>query len=135
MKMLKRTLSVFLAVLMLFTGVSSGVVAYAAEMRNDTQYRALAYSFFNYTIKSAGYTSSFVVNTDENGYPSRSIVGNLNQYTISNASSDYAYACEHEMPIRAISYDHRVTAKDNSKGTIRNAATAYLSIVDGIISY
>ncbi len=135
MKMLKRTLSVFLAVLMLFTGVSSGVVAYAAEMRNDTQYRALAYSFFNYTIKSAGYTSSYVVDTDENGYPSRSIVGNLDQYTISNESSDYAYACEHEKPIRAISYEHRVTANDNSKGVIRNAATAYLSIVDDIISY
>ena len=135
MKMLKRTLSVFLAVLMLFTGVSSGVVAYAAEMRNDTQYRALAYSFFNYTIKSAGYTSSYVVDTDENGYPSRSIVGNLDQYTISNESSDYAYACEHEKPIRAISYEHRVTANDNSKGVIRNAATAYLSIVDELISY
>ncbi len=135
MKMLKRTLCVFLSVLMLFTGVSSGVWAYAAEVNNDTQYRALAYSFFNYTIKSAGFTSSYVVDTDENGYPSRSIVGNMDQYSISNESSDYAYACEHELPIRAISYDHRVTAKDNSKGLIRNAAIAYLSIVDSIMSF
>lgn len=135
MKMLKRTLSVFLSVLVLISCFSVSFVAFAAEMRNTTSYRALAYSFFNYTIKSSGFTSSYVVDTDENGYPSRSIVGDMDQYIISNESSDYAYADENENPIRAISYDHNVTAKDNSTGKIRNAALAYLGIVDEVMSY
>ena len=135
MKMLKRTLSVFLAALMLFSCMSMSVVGFAAEVRNATSYRALAYSFFNYSIKNSGFTSQYVVNTDANGYPSRSIVGDLEQYTISNHSGEYEYADLDSNPIRAISYDHMVTAHDNSTGTIRNAAVSYLAIVDEIISY
>lgn len=135
MKLLKKTLSVFLAVLMLASAMSVSFYAAAAEIRSATDYRALAYSFFNYTVKSSGNTSSNVVNKDENGYPIRSLVGDLDQYTISNASSDYKYADENEVPIRAIAYDHKVVAKDNSQGLIRGAANAYLSIVDELISY
>lgn len=135
MKMLKKTLCVFLSMLMLISGLSVSFVAFASNMRSDTSYRALAYSFFNYTIQSSGFTSSFVVNTDENGYPSRSIVGDMNQYAISNESGDYKYADEQEMPIRAISYDHKVTAKDNSSAKIRTAALDFLGIADNLISY
>ena len=134
MKMLKKTLCVFLSVLMLMSALSVSFVGFAAEVRSTADYRALAYSFFNYTIKSSGNVSSYVVNTDENGYPVRSLVGDLDQYTIHNASDDYKYADDNEVPIRAVSYDHRVEAKDNSKGVIRGAATAYLSLVDELIS-
>ena len=134
MKMLKKTLCVFMSVLMLFSALSVSLYAAAAEVRSDTDYRALAYSFFNYTIKSSAHSSSYVVTRDENGNPVRSLVGDLNQYTISNASGEYEYADDEGMPIRAVSFDHQVTAKDNSAGLIRGAATAYLSIVDGIMS-
>ncbi len=134
MKMLKKTLCVFMSVLMLFSALSVSLYAAAAEVRSDSDYRALAYSFFNYTIKSSAHSSSYVVTRDENGNPVRSLVGDLNQYTISNASGEYEYADDEGMPIRAVSFDHQVTAKDNSAGIIRGAATAYLSIVDGIMS-
>ncbi|MBR5233624.1 MAG: hypothetical protein IKW03_05395 [Clostridia bacterium] len=134
MKLLKKTLCVFLSVLMFMTGISTSFVAFAAEADSADDYRALAYSFFNYTSHSSGFETSYVVNTDENGFPVRSLVGDLDQYTISNASDDYKYADEQDMPIRAISYNHRVDAKDNSAGIIRGAAQAYLTIVDKIIS-
>ncbi len=134
MKMLKKTLCVFLSVLMFMTGISSSFVAFAAEASSDENYRALAYSFFNYTNVSSGFDSMNVINTDENGFPIRSIVGDLDHYTISNASDDYKYADEQDMPIRAISYNHRVDAKDNSAALIRGSAQAYLAIVDNIIS-
>lgn len=135
MKLLKKTLSVFLAVLMLASAMSVSFYAAAAEIRSTADYRGLAYSFFNYTIKSSGHTSSNVINTDENGFPIRSLVGDLDQYTISNASGEYKYADDAGIPIRSISYDHKVVAKDNSQGVIRGAANAYLAIVDNLISY
>ena len=134
MKMMKKTLCVFLSVLMFMTGISSSFVAFAAEASTDEAYRKLAYSFFSYTNVSSGFDSSSVINTDENGFPIRSIVGDLDHYSISNASDDYKYADEQDMPIRAISYNHRVDAKDNSAAHIRESAETYLSIVDKIMS-
>ncbi len=134
MKMLKKTLCVFLSVLVFMTGISTSFVAFAAEASSADEYRALAYSFFDYKNVSSGFGSQNVINTDENGFPIRSIVGDLDHYTISNESDDYKYADEQDMPIRAISYNHRVDAKDNSAGLIRGSAQAYLSIVDDIIS-
>ncbi len=134
MKMLKKTLCVFLSVLMFMTGISASFVAFAAESEIDEAYRSLAYSFFSYRNESSGFDSSNVINTDKNGFPIRSMVGDLDNYSISNASDDYKYADDQDVPIRAISYNHRVDAKDNSQGLIRSAAQTYLSIVDEIMS-
>ena len=134
MKMLKKALSVFLAVLMLMSALTTSFYAAAAEIRSAEDYRALAYSFFNYTIKSSGHTSENVITTDAKGFPVRSIVGDMDHYTISNASGEYKYADDEGEPIRAISYDHKVTAKDNSQGLIKGAAQAYLAIVDNLMS-
>lgn len=135
MKILKKTLCVILSVIMLCSALSVSFTAFAAEDKMNEAYRELAYSFFKYTIKSVGFTSSFVVNTDENGFPLTTILGDMDHYDLSNASSDYVYADADENPIRSISYDHKVTAKDDSAGTIREAFITYLEIVDNIISY
>ena len=134
MKILKKTLCVFLSVLMIFSASSVSLVAFAADDALNERYRELAYSFFKYSIVTEGYTSKFVVDTDANGYPATSIVGDMDHYELSNASDEYVYADEQENPIRAIAYDHMVTAKDNSKGLIREAALDYLAIVDSVMS-
>lgn len=134
MKMLKKTLCVFLSVLMLFSALSVSLVAFAAEDDLNDTYRELAYSFFKYKIESNGFTSSYVIETDENGYPVTSILGDMDSYELSNASADYKYEDDNENPIRAIAYEHKVTAKDNSAGLIRESVTKYLGIVDKIMS-
>ena len=134
MKMLKKTLCVFLSVIMIFSAMSVSLVAFAAEDDLKESYRELAYSFFKYTVVSSGYTSQFVVDTDDKGYPATSILGDMDSYELSNASGEYKYADTNEKPIRLISYNHVVTAKDNSTGLIRNAVTKYLGIVDQIMS-
>lgn len=134
MKMLKKTLCVFLSVLMLFSALSVSLVAFAADDKLNEAYRALAYSFFKYNIESNGFTSNYVVQTDENGFPVTSILGDMDSYELSNASSDYVYEDDNEEPIRAISYEHKVTAKDNSAGLIRESVEEYLGIVDKIMS-
>ena len=134
MKILKKSLCVFLSVLMLFSALSVSFVSFAAEDKLNERYRELAYSFFKYSIFTEGYTSKFVVDTDANGFPETSIVGDMDNYELSNSSDGYVYADEQDNPIRAIAYDHFVTAKDNSVGTIREAVLDYLSIVDGIMS-
>ena len=130
MKMLKKTLCVFLSVLMLFSALSVSLVAFA----EDISYRALAYSFFKYTTDNTGFNPVYIVDTDANGFPVTSIVGDMDHYELSNSSDEYKYADDNENPIRAISYNHTVTAKDNSAGTIRNAAREYLSIADKLMS-
>lgn len=134
MKMLKKTLCVFLSIIMLFSALSVSFVAFAAEDELKEEYRELAYSFFKYEIKSNGFTSSYVVQTDENGYPATSILGDMDHYSISNSSGEYKYEDDNQKPIRLLSYDHVVTAKDNSAGLIRESVDNYLKIVDSVIS-
>ena len=134
MKMLKKTLCVFLSILMLFSAMSVSLVAFAAEEDLTEAYRALAYSFFKYSVKQNGYVSEYVVDTTEKGYPATSILGDMDHYELSNQSGEYVYEDINENPIRLIAYDHLVTAKDNSSGLIRGAVTEYLKIVDKIMS-
>ncbi len=135
MKMLKKTLCVFLSIIMLLSALSVSFVAFAAEDDLKETYRELAYSFFKYTVKSdVGFVSQYVVDTDANGYPVTSIVGDMDHYELSNSSDEYKYADDKENPIRAIAYDHTVTAKDNSAGLIREAVLDYLKIVDSLMS-
>lgn len=130
MKIMKKTLCVFLSVLMLFSALSVSLVAFA----EDISYRELAYSFFKHRTVTSGLTSTEVVETDDNGFPVTSIVGDMDYYELSNSSADYTYADDNEKPIRAIAYDHKVTAKDNSSGVIRAAVTEYLAIADKLMS-
>ena len=134
MKILKKTLCVILSVIMLCSALSVSFTAFAAEDKMKEAYRELAYSFFKYTIKNENFSSSYVVSTDENGFPLTTILGDMDHYSLSNASDKYVYEDEDENPIRSISFDHKVTAKDNSTGLIREAFETYLKIVDNVIS-
>lgn len=133
MKIFKKTLSVFLAVLMLFSALSMSFYAFAADAKTDELYRALAYSFFNYN-RIVGLTTTYELKTDANGIPETTLLGDMDQYTVSNTSDDYKYADDSGSPIRSVAYDHRVTARDNSTGTIRNALTRYLGLADVLMS-
>ena len=77
MNIAKKALSVFMAVLMLMSALSVSFYGAAAEVRKAEDYRALAYSFFNYTVESSGTSSVNVITRDENGFPVRSIVGDM----------------------------------------------------------
>lgn len=135
MKLMKKTLCVFLSALMLFTGLSVGLVGYAADEDLSGSYKALAYAFFNYTKDSALGSNSYIVNKDESGIPSLTILGDMNKYTASTGSGGYEYAADDGSPIRSVSYTHKVTAKDDSSYTIRTATNTFLGIVDKVISY
>lgn len=136
MKVMKKALSVFLAVLMMASAFSVGLYAFAADARLESLYAQLGYSFFEYDMLSDGvYDTKREVKKDENGYPSRSIVGDLDYYQVSNSSGDYVYSNEEDdSPIRSMSYTHAVNAKDNKSGSIKAALTDYLSIADELIS-
>lgn len=137
MKLFKKTLCVLLSALMLFTGLSVGIVGYAAEANLSDSYRALAYSFFNKTTDTSLGSNNYVVTKDEAGIPSLTILGDLNYYTTSTESGEYEYKDEEggSGAIRAVSYTHKVTAKDDGNYTIRNATNTLLGIVDNLISY
>lgn len=133
MKIFKKALCVILSAIMLMSCLSVSLVAFAADARSNELYRALAYSFFNYrTIP--GVNTRYELVTDDNGNPVRTLVGDMSQYTVSNITDDYKYADANDSPIRAIAYDHKVTAKDNSSGAIRNALTRYLGLADAVMS-
>lgn len=132
MKLFKKTLCVFLSALMLFTGLSVGLVGYAASTALDDSYKSLAYSFVNFTKNSSNVN---VVTKDEKGIPSLTILGDMDNYTTSTDSGNYEYANTDGSPIRSVSYTHKVTAKDDGKYTIRNAENIILGIADSLISY
>lgn len=134
MKILKKTLSVFLATLMFLSALSVSLVAFAADNETDALYRNLAYSFFSYKTVTSGFDTKFVVNIDENGYPIKSLVGDMNQYEVSNESDNYKYSDTDGSPIRAVAYNHKVTAKDDDKATIRKSLMNYLGLVDAVMS-
>ena len=135
MKLMKKTLCIFMSALMLFSALSVGIVGHAADENLSGSYRALAYAFFNYTKDSSFGSNDFIINKDEAGIPSLTILGDLSKYDTSTRADGYAYAAEDGTPIRSVAYDHKVTAKDDSNYTIRNATNTFLSIVDKIISY
>ncbi len=135
MKLMKKALSVFMAALMIFSVMSISLVSYAAEADLSDSYKALAYSFFNYTKDSSLGSNNNVIIKDDAGIPSLTILGDLSYYTTSTESGNYKYADDKGNAIRSIAYTHKVTAKDDGKYTIRNAANTLLGIVDNIISY
>ena len=135
MKLMKKALSVFMAALMIFSVMSISLVSYAAEADMTDSYKALAYSFFNYTKDSSLGSNNNIVTKDDAGIPSLTILGDLSHYTTSTESGNYKYADDHGNAVRSIAYTHKVTAKDDGKYTIRNATNTLLGIVDNIISY
>lgn len=132
MKLFKKTLCVLLSALMLFTGLSVGLVGYAESSSLNESYRSLAYGFVNFTKNSS---NANVVTKDEKGIPSLTILGDLDHYTTSTESGNYEYADVDDSPIRSVSYTHKVTAKDDGNYTIRNAENIILGMVDSLISY
>ena len=135
MKLIKKTLCILMSVLMLFTGLSAGMVGFAADDGMNDSYRALAYAFFNYTKDTSLGSNEFIITRDEAGIPSTTILGDLDKYTTSTGSGGYKYAADDGSAIRSVEYSHIVTAKDDSSYTIRNATNVFLGIVDNIISY
>ncbi|MBQ8209185.1 MAG: hypothetical protein IJZ35_01185 [Clostridia bacterium] len=135
MKLMKKALSVFMAALMLFSVMSIGLVSYAADSGLSDAYRALAYSFFNYTKDTSLGSNNNVVTKDDAGIPSLTILGDLSKYTTSTESGTYEYAADDGSAIRSVSYTHKVTAQDDGNYTIRNATNILLGIVDNLISY
>ena len=135
MKLMKKTLCIFMSVLMMFSALSVGLVGHAADDALAGSYRALAYAFFNYTRDTAYGSNDFIITKDEAGIPSLTILGDLSKYDTSTHADGYEYAADDGTPIRSVAYDHKVTAKDDSSYTIRNATNTFLGIVDKIISY
>lgn len=135
MKIMKKSLCVILSLLFIMTGLSAGIVAFAADAATSAEYTSLALAFFKYSTSTSGATTTYTINTDSNGFPSLTIVGDMDQYEVSNESGDYEYADDSGSAIRAISYTHTVTAKDNSTNQIWNAANTYLGIASTLMSY
>lgn len=129
MKIFKKTLSVFLAMLMMISALSVGLYGYAEDLELNTIYRALALDFF--TCSQEGRRT---IIRDDNGYPVLSNVGKTENYQEKNESDEYKYADSNNKPIRAIAYEHTVTAKDDTKHKIRDALTNYLAIANQIMS-
>lgn len=137
MKLIRKTLCVLLAAVMMITGLSAGLVGFAANADLTNSYRAFAYSFFNKTTDTTLGSNKYVVTKDDAGVPSMTILGDLDYYTTSTESGSYEYQDEigDSGAIRSVSYTHKVTAKDDGNYTIRNATNTLLGIVDNIISY
>ncbi len=135
MKLIKNALCVFMSVLMLFSGLYAGVVGFAENTDLTATYRSVAYGFFKFTQDTAIGSNKYILTKDSNGVPQLTILGALEQYTSSTESADYEYADVDDSPIRAVSYTHKISAKDDEARTIANATESVLSIVDNIISY
>ena len=135
MKLMKKALSVFMAVLMIFSAMSISFTSFAADADLKESYKNFAYSFFNYTKDSS--TGANVITKDEAGIPSLTILGDMSHYTTSTGSGSYKYEDEEggSGAIRSVAYSHFVTAKDDGNYTIRSATNILLGIVDNIISY
>ncbi len=106
----KKILSVFLAVLMIFSISSLGLTGVAAEIDYDAQYRALANALQNEHVRE------------------------LTNYTISSTTLDNGTE-GFDTEARAFAYDHRVYAKDNAAGDILKASNRFYYIAESIMSY
>lgn len=106
----KKILSVFLAVVMLFSCISVGVVGAAAEIDYDAQFRLLADSLKNEHVRE------------------------LTNYTVTNTTLDNGTE-GFDQEARGFAYDHRVVAKDNAAGDILKASNRFYFIAESIMSY
>ncbi|MBR3767395.1 MAG: hypothetical protein IKL10_04035 [Clostridia bacterium] len=107
---LKKVLSVFLAVVMLFSAASVGLTAVAAEINYDAQYRLLALALKKEHVRDL---TNYTVTSDK----------------IDNGAKGYV------AEVKGFSYDHRVTAADNTDGDILNASNRFYYIAETLMSY
>ena len=131
MKITRKVISVLLSAIFLFSAVSVGLVA-SADDTLDEYYELLAFSFFDYTFDSS---NNLYLTYDENGIVQTSILGLLEQYTVSNTEDGYIYADSNGEAVRAIKYTHTVTAADDANSTIGLAAIYFAAIANSIMSY
>ncbi len=106
----KKVLSVFLAVLMLFSVTSLGVTGVAAEIDYDAQYRMLAAALKNEHVRD------------------------LTNYTVTNEKLDDETEGFNQTA-RGFAYDHKVVARDNDEGDILVASNRFFFIAEGLMSY
>ena len=106
---LKKTLSVFLAAVMLCCVFTTGFYGFAAEVDYNTQYNALATALKNEHVRD------------------------LTNYTIENTTLENG-AEGFDSEANGFAYEHRVTALDNSAGDILKAANRFYYIAESLIS-
>ncbi len=106
----KKILSVFLAVVMLFSCISVGVVGAAAEIDYDAQFRLLAEALKNEHVRE------------------------LTNYTVTNTTLDNGTE-GFDQEARGFAYDHRVVARDNAAGDILKASNRFYFIAESLMSY
>lgn len=107
--MLKKTLSVFLACIMLISVCSAGLMGVAAEIDYDVQYSSLAAALENEYVRT------------------------LTNYTITNETLENG-AEGFDTDANGFAYEHRVTADDNTAGDILRAANIFYYIAEHIMS-
>ncbi len=105
----KKTLSVFLAVIMMLSVCSVGFMGIAAVTVTSTMYNELSAALENtYVADLANYTT---VNT--------------------KADDDYeGFVSE----VNAYAFEHRIVAADNDEGAIKNAAQKFYAVADVLMS-
>lgn len=106
----KKALSVFLAVLMLFSMMSLGLTAAAAEIDYNTQYGMLADALKNEHVREL--TNYKVVNK-----------------TLENATEGF------DPEAKGFAYDHTVYAQDNQTSDILRASNRFYYIAESLMSF
>lgn len=106
----KKALSVFLAVLMLFSMMSLGLTAAAAEIDYDTQYGLLADALKNEHVREL--TNYKVVNQ-----------------TLQNETEGF------DPVAKGFAYDHTVFAQDNQTSDILRASNRFFYIAEALMSF
>ena len=106
----RKSLSVFLAAVMLFTVMSVGFTGMAAEISYNDQYEILAGLLKNDYVKDlTNYTVTNTIPDDENG--------GFNGET------------------RSFDYDHVVIAEDNAENAILEASNRFYLIAEELMTY
>jgi len=107
--MLKKSLSVILAVIMMLTACSVGFMGMAAEIDYNLQYSALAQALKNNHVRSL--TNYKIVNS-----------------TLDNGAEGFSTEAN------GFAYEHRVTAADDVDGSILRAANIFYYVAENLIS-
>lgn len=107
--MFKKTLSVFLATVLLITACSVGMVGFAANIDYTVQYSVLADALMNDHVRTL--TNYKIANT-----------------TLENGAEGF------DTQANGFAYEHRVTAADDAEGSILKAANTFYYIAENLIS-
>ena len=127
MKTMRKTLSVFLAVLMMVSCLTAGFYAMAAD--TDDLVKDLAYHFFELNGNDIATENVNVTNsTDSFKIYQPGLASRVDNYDVENKSGDYVYQDDSGKPVRSVAYTHTVTASDDSNRTIYNTYSYFEQI-------